>query len=333
MSHPDTCPVCGFSGILQENDHCTQCDADLTCFKVLDSLTASLPANETPGTSAGTMHTTVASSPQTGPNAAMSPAPGYGDRPDFSGQRHSPHPYITSVVLAAFFGVLLGALITVLGVFSVRQNIQATDKQEAYAQSLQAFSHIIEHLSSQTSQHRQYPQDIASTESHAPDKPLADNLNIATSEAVPLLSPVQDTAPSPAAQLSQSTERTPPTNEFWVYLVKKGDTVKLIAEWYYGKDWLYPVLLEHNPDIGMANLAPGTWIRILKDPQQAKNIYERITISENNGVYWYYTITDDNFLASFMAKFNEHYSSTSVQDSIIGNVHLPTGEKIKIKVR
>jgi LysM repeat protein len=33
-----TCPICGLERIRPDKTHCPQCDADLTCFKVLDSL-------------------------------------------------------------------------------------------------------------------------------------------------------------------------------------------------------------------------------------------------------------------------------------------------------
>jgi len=38
-----TCPICGLEGIPPEKTECPQCDADLTCFKILDSLPDALP--------------------------------------------------------------------------------------------------------------------------------------------------------------------------------------------------------------------------------------------------------------------------------------------------
>lgn len=40
MAAPDTCPICGMS-ITHDAKKCPQCDADLMCFKVLDSLSGS----------------------------------------------------------------------------------------------------------------------------------------------------------------------------------------------------------------------------------------------------------------------------------------------------
>jgi len=38
MAEEDACPICGFERILTDQENCPQCDADLTCFKVLDSI-------------------------------------------------------------------------------------------------------------------------------------------------------------------------------------------------------------------------------------------------------------------------------------------------------
>ncbi len=46
------CPVCGLEHIAAERDRCPQCDADLTCFKVLSSLPDELPEKE-PGHAKG----------------------------------------------------------------------------------------------------------------------------------------------------------------------------------------------------------------------------------------------------------------------------------------
>lgn len=41
-----TCPICGLEGIPPEKTQCPQCDADLTCFRILDSLPDELPVEE-----------------------------------------------------------------------------------------------------------------------------------------------------------------------------------------------------------------------------------------------------------------------------------------------
>lgn len=47
-----TCPVCGLEHIAADRDKCPQCDADLTCFRVLSSLPDELP-EKTPGRAIG----------------------------------------------------------------------------------------------------------------------------------------------------------------------------------------------------------------------------------------------------------------------------------------
>ena len=47
-----TCPVCGLEHIAADEDRCPQCDADLTCFKVLSSLPDELP-EKAPGRAQG----------------------------------------------------------------------------------------------------------------------------------------------------------------------------------------------------------------------------------------------------------------------------------------
>ena len=38
MAEEGACPICGFERLQTDQDNCPQCDADLTCFKVLDSI-------------------------------------------------------------------------------------------------------------------------------------------------------------------------------------------------------------------------------------------------------------------------------------------------------
>lgn len=38
MTADNTCPICGFQGISADKAKCPQCDADISCFRVLDSL-------------------------------------------------------------------------------------------------------------------------------------------------------------------------------------------------------------------------------------------------------------------------------------------------------
>ena len=38
MTVDNTCPICGFQGITADKAKCPQCDADISCFRVLDSL-------------------------------------------------------------------------------------------------------------------------------------------------------------------------------------------------------------------------------------------------------------------------------------------------------
>lgn len=48
MASGSTCPICGLERIALEKSKCPQCDADLTCFKILDSLPDEL-VREKPG--------------------------------------------------------------------------------------------------------------------------------------------------------------------------------------------------------------------------------------------------------------------------------------------
>lgn len=43
MAEEGACPICGFERLQTDHDKCPQCDADLTCFKVLDSIPEELP--------------------------------------------------------------------------------------------------------------------------------------------------------------------------------------------------------------------------------------------------------------------------------------------------
>ena len=44
MASDNTCPICGFHLIKAQTAKCPQCDADLACFTVLDSIPDEVPA-------------------------------------------------------------------------------------------------------------------------------------------------------------------------------------------------------------------------------------------------------------------------------------------------
>jgi len=64
--------------------------------------------------------------------------------------------------------------------------------------------------------------------------------------------------------------------EFWIYNAKEDDTLWDIAEKYYGKGGYYPVLLEHNPHIGIYDIGKGVALNILKNRDDASEIYKKI---------------------------------------------------------
>ena len=125
-------------------------------------------------------------------------------------------------------------------------------------------------------------------------------------------------------------EKDPEEMYFWSYRVKDGDTLWSISKWYYGSGHYYPVLLEHNPYLGIYTIQKGSWIKILTDARRVKEEYKRIITREGDKTYWDYTIKEGDTIESLAVKFYKTQKLANLIFDLKPDLKLKAGESVKI---
>jgi len=144
----------------------------------------------------------------------------------------------------------------------------------------------------------------------------------------------EESGGQPGADGQELSEGDPEAVEldFRTYIANEKDTLWDIAEAHYGSGYYYPILLEHNPHIGIYSVGKGVLLKILKDTRTAKDIYEKIIIKEGNGIYWNYTVVEGDTIRSVITKF---YNMDVEKQIAVFNpdTQLEPGKKIKILLK
>ncbi len=266
-----TCPVCELKSVSAEKTQCPQCDADLSCFRVLDNLP---------------------------------------DNPKEEKNNLNTKNIVILIATLALFLSLISFLISLKDQQPELRFVESQANTELLTEIKKQLVYLHEINFNQNANFNQVKLEI---------------------EALTYLVGQLDTR-QPSNSLTSPLE--PRSKDiygnlkFWIYTIKAQDSLWQLAEKYYGSGHYYPVLLEHNPNIGIHTIWQGMQLRILEDASLSKIIYPRITHKENNKIYWKYTITEDDTLTSIINKF----SKANVQLITDANTDhtLEPGEQIKI---
>jgi hypothetical protein len=84
--------------------------------------------------------------------------------------------------------------------------------------------------------------------------------------------------------------------------LRRGETLWSIAKRYYGRGQLYPVLIEQNPGLGPYHRGIGI-LRILADPDEAAELYRRITPPGGEGRLFRYRVEPGDDWRKLAARF------------------------------
>jgi nucleoid-associated protein YgaU len=125
---------------------------------------------------------------------------------------------------------------------------------------------------------------------------------------------------------------TPIEPEFWIYNARGGEKFWDIARRFYGAGHYYPVLMEHNPEIGLFSVGAGVRIKILKDAAQAEEILKRIVKSEGNRLIWTYTVMKGDTMESIARKYYNSDKSSSRLLDLNPGLKLQPGKQIRIQL-
>ncbi len=262
MTTDSICPICGFQGVDPGKEKCPQCDADLSCFRVLDSLPDSLPP----------------------PKVQAVP-----------GKR-----------TLAFAGVTL-SLCVIVGLFLI-------------------WALPIDQGDSPVNIEPVYPVRIridmaAELERMARKRPVAEpEMEVAIFTNIPAYEPAWEEGVEGEDSDLTKTEETkgvagesqkepvqekasPKEEAFWVHRATGKETLWRIAHKYYGSGFYYPVLLKHNPGIGIHDIQKDLALKILKDPAQAEQIYKKVTERRGDRFYYLYVLEKGDTFEAIAQRF------------------------------
>ncbi len=311
-----TCPVCGLENISSENAQCPQCDSDLSCFKVLDSLPDELPPEKP-----------MSDSDQGIPLTLIK----------------EKSPGIRIVTLSAIVLFMILIIVMIVFLFYRFRKLEAQNARLA-AQSLKLAEETIklrvqgEKLESQSlkleTQNTKLEARLQSGNAIREQRSEADTPEITPRDTMGA-KPVSDSGLF-SAQIGdwKSVRRFQLSDsDFQFYNATDKDTLWDVSEQHYGEGYYYPVLLEHNPHIGIYTVRKGVRLKILKDTDLLRDIYNSIIVRHGNKIYWNYTIMEGDTLESVVMKFykmKEVENQLSVADT---NVQLQPGRKIRILLK
>ena len=145
--------------------------------------------------------------------------------------------------------------------------------------------------------------------------------------------PVEEKVVPEEKEYTVQKEQNQKENQFWLYNTVDEDTLWDIAKKYYGQGKYYPVLLEHNPHAGIYDIGKGVTLNILKNGENAAEIYKKIIINKDGHFFWRYTVAKGDTLQSIIEKYyKKGQVKNDIPDLENGN-ELKPGEKIWVLIK
>lgn len=276
MSSEITCPVCNFAHIPLDEATCPQCDSDLICFKLLDTLGEEKP------------QTSMANDKK--------------EKMVYKIQWVQLLLVVLLVCLGGYEGYRFSAM------DSRVKKIQTDMGQVTHLVNQtphKVSKEILQQIPSQISQ--QLPGQLPKQVTDALEASIGQvaRLEQQVKELVDLTrenqlqlsqmrtNPEKSFPGSEAETLGNQPEMTGDQPErpcFKLYQAKEDDTLWDIARNLYGSGIFYPLLMEHNPDARVYGIGSRTSLRYLCDRALAPSLYREIIGRDQNRPYWKYRV-------------------------------------------
>ncbi|MCP4689411.1 MAG: LysM peptidoglycan-binding domain-containing protein [Desulfobacterales bacterium] len=352
MKPETTCPVCKLDPLPGDPDTCPQCDADLTCFKVLDALPE-------PGT--------APSAPPSAPREIEPRLPGV------RGHR----PWLLAALLGGVAVILLGMLFYRVvslerrlavqrgalhdrldgmenrladilgrrdGLAETRAGLQSrlAKISESQGRLIESLAAIENRLDAIRESRNEATAAISTPARAAPRDPIQGRDPAAEMEGErpsraerprpPGSPPGEERSPPGLVGTTEREPAAPPPPLFEYHQASEKDTLWRIAERFYGSGVYYPVLLEHNPDLKIYSIGKKDRVAILKNVDRVKEIYKDITEIDGDRLYWFYTVRPGDSIQSITSRCCPRRRCI---DDAAGADPAPTlrpGEKIRIQL-
>ncbi|WP_028325590.1 LysM peptidoglycan-binding domain-containing protein [Desulfatirhabdium butyrativorans] len=117
---------------------------------------------------------------------------------------------------------------------------------------------------------------------------------------------------------------------FYSYHAEAGDTLKTIAQKFYGSYLYFPVILMHNPQIQTFEIEEGTDVSIIGNALEAIRLFRTHTVIDEGRIFWIYTARKNDTLEGIGKKF---YQTRYVNNPLVNmnpESRIKPGEKIRI---
>ena len=302
MAFEKICPICGFELASPEEENCSQCDADLTCFNVLNSI-PDKPGPDKPGPD------------KPGPDK---PGP---EELRASEENREKRPSRKQLIPIAFFLLFVGLIMG----FCLASLYKSDHPpiSVSYHQALPVRIKIT----------GQAVSERADADEHPGRKVPA--LSRTMTEKKP---EVSEGIPKEAAEnlrerpTGKDLTAVPVAGQenFQVYEATDDDTLWRISKKQYGSGFYFPVIMECNPGLRVYHVQKGIQVRIFKDPAMAEKLYNENACIEGDRVYYDYKVLEGDTFESIALKF---YKQGNMKHRIMDlnpHVKLRAGMRIKI---
>jgi len=302
------CPICGKDQIGQDQQRCPQCDADLTCFWVLDALPEQ---GEVVASPVGIRKMKIWGLIGGGGILLLVVSLGW-----MLYQNHK-----VARTLADNQNRLEQVNRTMLALVEKIEAEKEVIKKEAFLQKINS---------------QQMASESKDLEPRAPDaKPEPSQAKSSPSQVNP--EPRQP-KPEPSQvvrqpPLSRQTRIVRPTQEqrpfFWYETTDK-DTLWSIADRFYHNGRYYPVLLIMNPQVSLYEIKAGQRLKILKNPKDAVYVFNRSIVRQGSVVFFWYQIQPGDRPQTLSRKFYRAEDQYSIIEKLNPNLRFEPGQRIKI---
>lgn len=308
MTSETTCPICQLEHIDEKQENCPQCDADLTCFRVLEAL------------------------PETGVPPSEIPH----EKPDRAAgaSKKSMLLYLGAGLVGSLVIVLLGLQLYRIDDLTSRITTGQSALNTAItgiesrlgaigAKQGKAIENVAMQIKS-VNAHLQILSDGITNDGIAP--PRIDGI----AEPKEIIPPAKQLQSKESKPLKTSADWL--ANRFHHYQANDSDTLWWIADRFYGAGLYYPVILTHNPDLGIYTISSRSRIAILKDPSRVKEIYREITETESGRSYWRYTVRVGDTAASLTKRYCLLEACVAIPAATRSQTGLRPGQTIRIQL-
>ena len=293
------CPVCGRTNLGAELAQCPQCNADLECFRLLETL------YEQPAAGDGAQEIGNSSRHPDGIEASLHNLQDGLQRLQRAAKRRSATLTLMVVIaVGAFFryqpwviqqwrqdhvpsSVLLAEL--------ARGRTQEKGLREAMAKAVTGIVQVSQQMVV-------LEQRVAAIAAQQPP-------------ANATLSPAPKPNPGP---------------KFVYHEPQDDDTLWGMARTYYQQGRLYPVLLETNPGLGIYFDPDYGKIRILKDRQAAEEIFARLVFTQGSREFFRYQVQAEDTWDNISVRFYGHVGEEAALQTLNAKSQLRPGTRITV---